>query len=275
MIPPLSHLVVGGQDSIHGPLGAQVLAFVEQRGLDLRRRVIHEARLMQHGEHRAALARTERPGRGVPRRRGPRGPTPTIVGRARQPEGGARGGDAQPRSDLGDGRHHEVSVARGVPSNAALCFCSSTRASDRSARFCHRLISRACSASPSRADRRPAAQAHASSAPRPAPHAPAPLATSSGARSTAPRAVARLRSHRRCVVGTPTSAARSGEASGAAAGEPCRRAKCRAGRARRQRSTGHGPPPLGAGGSRESRPNERRRTGEPATAPEASPLRAA
>src|SRR4029450_2014695 len=44
-------------------------------------------------------------------------------------------------------RHHEVSPANGVPSNAATCFCSSTSASARSARFCHRLSSRACSAS--------------------------------------------------------------------------------------------------------------------------------
>src|SRR6185436_4041446 len=82
-----------------------------------------------------------------PQRRGPRGPTPTIVGRARQPERGARGADAQPRSDLGDRRHHEVSLASGVPSNAATCFCSSTKASARSARFFHRLSSRSCSAS--------------------------------------------------------------------------------------------------------------------------------
>src|SRR5206468_320839 len=59
----------------------------------------------------------------------------------------ARGGDAQPRSDLGDRGHHEVSPANGVPSNAATCFCRATSASARSARFCHRLISRACSAS--------------------------------------------------------------------------------------------------------------------------------
>src|SRR5207244_4803023 len=82
-----------------------------------------------------------------PRRRGLRGPTPTVVGGPRQAERGARGRDAQPRSDLGDRRHHEVSPANGVPSNAATCFCSSTSASARSARFCHRLISRACSAS--------------------------------------------------------------------------------------------------------------------------------
>src|SRR5437016_14551049 len=102
---------------------------------------------MQHGENRAALARAERAGRGTPRRRSALGPPPAVVGRARQPERRTRGGDAQPRSDLGDRCHHEGSVVPGVPSNAATCFCRATRASARSARFCHRLISRACSAS--------------------------------------------------------------------------------------------------------------------------------
>src|SRR6266852_4257059 len=147
LIAPLPHLRVLGQEPIHRAFGTEILAGGEQQGIDLRRRVIHEAWLMQQGEDRGALARAERPGRGAPRRRGPRGPAPTIVGRARQPERGARGGDAQPRSDLGDRRHHEGSVASGVPSNAATCFCSSTRASARSARFCHRVISRACSTS--------------------------------------------------------------------------------------------------------------------------------
>src|SRR5213594_2342496 len=89
----------------------------------------------------------ERPWRRPSRRRGPCGPAPAVVRGARQAERRARGGDAQPRPDLGDRRHHEVSVASGVPSNAATCFCSSTRASARSARFFHRLISRSCSAS--------------------------------------------------------------------------------------------------------------------------------
>src|SRR5206468_311553 len=147
LIAPLPHLRVLGQEAIHRAFGTDVLPGVEQRGIDLRRGVIHEARLMQQREDRAALARTERAGRGAPRRRGPRGPAAAIVGRAREPERGARGGDAQPRPDLGDRRHHEVSVASGVPSNAATCFCSSTSASARSARFFHRLISRSCSAS--------------------------------------------------------------------------------------------------------------------------------
>src|SRR5438094_10116308 len=147
LIAPLPHLRVLGQEAIHRAFGTDVLPGVEQRGIDLRRGVIHEARLMQQREDRAALARTERAGRGAPRRRGPRGPAAAIVGRAREPERGARGGDAQPRPDLGDRRHHEVSVASGAPSNAATCFCSSTSASARSARFFHRVSSRSCAAS--------------------------------------------------------------------------------------------------------------------------------
>src|SRR5207247_66734 len=91
------HLRVLGQEAIHHAFGTEILAGVEQRGIDLRRRVIHEAWLMQQGEDRGALARAERPGRGTPRRRGPRGPAPTIVGRARQPaRRGVRWGESSP-----------------------------------------------------------------------------------------------------------------------------------------------------------------------------------
>jgi len=37
--------------TIHRAFGAEVLPGVEQRGIDLRRGEVHEARLMQHGEH--------------------------------------------------------------------------------------------------------------------------------------------------------------------------------------------------------------------------------
>src|SRR5438046_2195787 len=102
---------------------------------------------MQPREHGVLLVGGQSTRREPPPRGHVPGPPPTVVGRARQPERGARGGDAQPRPDLGDRRYHEVSVASGVPSNAATCFCSATRASARAARCCHRLISRACSAS--------------------------------------------------------------------------------------------------------------------------------
>src|SRR5436309_14389271 len=109
---------------------------------------VHNVLLVGPPGGKTMLSRShERPWRRPSRRRGPCGPAPAVVRGARQAERRARGGDAQPRSDLGDRRQHDVSVASGVPSNAATCFCSSTSASARSARFCHRLISRSCSAS--------------------------------------------------------------------------------------------------------------------------------
>src|SRR2546426_5245471 len=142
LIAPLPHLGVRGQEAIHRALGAEIRALVEQGGVDLPRREVDEARRVQLLEHRRALRSPERPRRSPPRRRGPRGPAPAVVRRARQPEGRTRGGDAQPRSDLGDRRHHEVSPVNGVPSNAATCFCRATRASARSARCCQRVRSR-------------------------------------------------------------------------------------------------------------------------------------
>ena len=44
LIAPLSDRLIGGQDPIHRPLRAQVMAFVEQRRHDLRRRTVDEAR---------------------------------------------------------------------------------------------------------------------------------------------------------------------------------------------------------------------------------------
>lgn len=63
-VPPLSaalpHFALGGEDAIHGALGAEVDAFIEQRGVDLGRCEVHEARLMEHVEHALALRRRER-----------------------------------------------------------------------------------------------------------------------------------------------------------------------------------------------------------------------
>src|SRR6266566_6049322 len=142
LIAPLPHLGVRGQEAIHRPLGTEIRALVEQGGVDLAWGQVHEARRVQLLEHRPTLRLPERPRRSPTRRRGPRGPAPAVVRRARQPEGRTRGGDAQPRSDLGDRRHHEVSPVNGVPSNAATCFCRATRASARSARCCQRVRSR-------------------------------------------------------------------------------------------------------------------------------------
>src|SRR5260370_35720945 len=97
LITPLPHLRMLGQEAIARAFGTDVLPGVEQRGIDLRRSVIHEKWLMQQGADDAALTRVKRAGRGAPRQRGPRGSPPSVVGRTRQPERGARGGGAQPR----------------------------------------------------------------------------------------------------------------------------------------------------------------------------------
>jgi hypothetical protein len=58
LLAPLAHLLVRRQHAIHRAFGAEVLPGIEQRGIDLRRGQIHEARLMQQGEDRAALGAT-------------------------------------------------------------------------------------------------------------------------------------------------------------------------------------------------------------------------
>ena len=140
LVPPLPHLALRGQEAIHRALGTEVVPFVEQGGVDLGRGQVHEARLVQHVQDRGLLPGAEGAGRPRPRRQGTLGPPPSVVGRTGQPERRARGRDAQPRSDLGDRRHQEGSVVSGVPSNAAICFCSSTSASARSARFRQRRV---------------------------------------------------------------------------------------------------------------------------------------
>ena len=62
LIAPPSDRLIGGQDPIHRPLRAQVMAFVEQRRHDLRRRTVDEARAGEHIEDLLALGFTQRPG---------------------------------------------------------------------------------------------------------------------------------------------------------------------------------------------------------------------
>src|SRR5713226_3409599 len=146
LIPTLAHLLVGGEHAIHRALRAEVLAGVEQRGVGLRRREIHEPRLVQHSEDGGALRGTERAGRGPARRQGALGPPSTVVGCTRQPERRTRRRDAEPGPDRGHRRHQDLSSASGIPSNAATFFWTSTRASARSARLRHRAVSRSSSA---------------------------------------------------------------------------------------------------------------------------------
>jgi hypothetical protein len=46
LIAPLSDLGVRGEDSVHRPLRAEVPILVEEAGVDLRRRLVGEARLV-------------------------------------------------------------------------------------------------------------------------------------------------------------------------------------------------------------------------------------
>jgi hypothetical protein len=118
---PLTNLLVGRQEAVHRPFGAEVSALIEEGCVDLRGGEIHEPRLVQHGENGGALCGTERAGGRSAARRSALGP-PSVVGRPRYPEDGARPCDAKPRSNLGHRRHQDVSLSGGVPSNAAMFF---------------------------------------------------------------------------------------------------------------------------------------------------------
>ena len=62
LIASLPDRLIRSQDSIHRPLRAQVVAFVEQRRHDFRRRAVDEARVGEHIEDLLALGFTQRPG---------------------------------------------------------------------------------------------------------------------------------------------------------------------------------------------------------------------
>src|SRR6266852_1904016 len=84
LIASLPHLRVLGQEPIHRAFGTEILAGVEQRGIDLRRRVIHEAGLMQQGEDRGARGSPSAAHVGAMPSRGPLWVTVAIT-RARWP----------------------------------------------------------------------------------------------------------------------------------------------------------------------------------------------
>ena len=62
LIAPLSDRLIRGQHPIHRPRRAQVLAFVELRRHDLRRRTVDEAWAGEHIEDVLALGFAQRPG---------------------------------------------------------------------------------------------------------------------------------------------------------------------------------------------------------------------
>jgi hypothetical protein len=54
LVPALPYLVVGCQEAVHRPLGAEVSAFIEEGRADLRWGELHEPRLVELVEHRVA-----------------------------------------------------------------------------------------------------------------------------------------------------------------------------------------------------------------------------
>jgi len=55
LLPTFAHLVVGGQQAVHGAHRAQVLPLIEQRGIDLGRGGIDEAIAVQQVKNLAAF----------------------------------------------------------------------------------------------------------------------------------------------------------------------------------------------------------------------------
>ena len=58
--PALAHLLVCGEDAVHGPDGAKVFALIEQLSVDLRRRLVDEAILVERSEYGLPLFRRQR-----------------------------------------------------------------------------------------------------------------------------------------------------------------------------------------------------------------------
>src|SRR5439155_1069029 len=146
LIPPLTHLVILVEDPVHRPLRAEIALGIEKLCVHLRRSQIDELRFVQHLEHGGPLRRGQRPRRTRPLPGRRLGLASAVVGRRGQTEHCARRRDPKPRPHLPHRLDHHFSLSNGVPSNAATFFWTSTNASARSARFCHRAISRSCSA---------------------------------------------------------------------------------------------------------------------------------
>src|SRR3989442_680601 len=135
LIPPFAHFAGPSEEAVHRPFGTMVGPFVEEHGIDLPRRLIHEARLMQHGQHPLLLGRREGPGPGRAWAPRPGGPALPIVAGPRHVERRTQRAHPQGRAPLGDDLHHRGSLGpSGAPSKAATFFWTSTIASARSAR---------------------------------------------------------------------------------------------------------------------------------------------
>ena len=138
--------VVRGEQAQAAVMMGDVLPFIEQGRVDFGRGEIPEPRLVQHREHRGLFSGAQgawRRGPGLGDR--PGAPTPVVRG-PRQAQRRAGWCDAELGAEVRHGRHQDFSESSGVPSNAASFFWTSIRASARSARFRHRIVSRSSSA---------------------------------------------------------------------------------------------------------------------------------
>jgi hypothetical protein len=126
LVASFANLIVVVENAVHGAQRAEPLALVEQRGVYLGRRQVHEAWLVEHRQNLLALlgwqgTRLWRAGLLAFGRCGLRVHSP-VVRRTREPEGEA----SWRNPDLAAGSHHRIhhdlSLASGVPSKAATFF---------------------------------------------------------------------------------------------------------------------------------------------------------
>ena len=152
LIAPLAHLAGRRQDAIHRARRAAVGLLLEQRGMDLGGRLIHEAIAVQHVEDRQSFTGCQGPRRGRPRR--PRtwragGPLPPIERRARDADAGTQRRRLA-RGHYGrDCRHQSGSSLssgfRGIPRISATFFWSVMIVSARwSLRWSRRFSASSC-----------------------------------------------------------------------------------------------------------------------------------
>jgi len=206
LIAPLLGLAAAGEQALHRAHGTQVGAFVEQLGVDLRRRPTGEAGLVQHRQHLLLLRLRERT-----RRRAPRAPTDwrsttPVEAPARQADRVACSGYPQVRCGFCYGLHQRRSPfsSSSIPRMDATCF-GARRLSLRARRDASSARRRA--RAPPRAGLDRSARAVSSRVAwlrvRPARLSRAPCARPPGARSRAPPAGAGHRSRPASGSGRP------------------------------------------------------------------------
>src|SRR5450755_4958537 len=124
LIATFPHAAMPGfQQPVHRPHRRQVAALVQQRGVHLLRRTVHEPLRVQHLEYRLALLFAQRPGRRRPRSRrsGLWWSPPTVDGCGRGTQRAARRPGAYHRRQLLNGLADHRPVLPGSPSVPSIC----------------------------------------------------------------------------------------------------------------------------------------------------------